>query len=150
MSRPELAPAVLVNVGINTFRLALNSAQWAHKLVHDNTSAPDSIVLKHAEDHHMYKDQPPAWYRAPVLMLAKRGNDTVGGFAIIQGQLCGLWGLTIGDWLVQWAIKLGAVHLDCFDTGYLVQFYRKHGFVERIRELNHTHGGPDVVFMRLP
>lgn len=145
-----LQPAVLINTDVNTFRKELNLAQWAHRLVRENTHRPDLIVLKHAQDFHnrAQKRQSTTWTKDPALVLAKRGNDVVGGYAVIDGELLGLWGFGLGDWLVRGAIKDGATHLDCFD-GWLPKFYQRNGFRETLREPNYNKGGPSVVFMRL-
>lgn len=144
-----LQPAVLINTDVNTFRRELNLAQWAHPLVHANTHRPDLIVMKHAIDHHkrLKGDLSTKWTKDPALVLAKRGNDVVGGYAVVDGELLGLWGFGIGDWLVRAAVRDGATHLDCFD-GWLPQFYKHNGFRETLREPNYNRGGPSVVFMR--
>jgi hypothetical protein len=76
---------------------------------------------------------------------------TSSGFVVkANGELCYIHANERGqgDAIVQAAIKVGAKHLDCFD-GYLVQLYRRNGFVVTARTPNYTKGGPDEVFMEL-
>jgi len=78
-------------------------------------------------------------------------SDNCSGYAIgYDGELTSLFSTVKGrgDQLVNLAIEDGANHLDCFD-GYLVGFYRKHGFMESRRETNWTQGEPDVVYMAI-
>lgn len=89
--------------------------------------------------------------------LADRGGQCFltgthnAGFRIgLDGELTYLYSTVKGqgDSLVQAAIKLGTRKLDRFD-GYLVDFYKKHGFVEVKREPNWVAGEPDCVYMVL-
>lgn len=76
-------------------------------------------------------------------------SDESGGFGIrSDGELVGLFSRIRGrgDYLVNKAVRYGAIHLNCFD-GYLVELYRRHGFIVRERRPNWTVGGPDVVYM---
>lgn len=73
------------------------------------------------------------------------------GFVISDsGELTNVFSETkcMGDYLLKRARLLGASRLDCFD-GYLVDFYKRHGFEECRREKNWTDGQPDVVFMEI-
>lgn len=77
------------------------------------------------------------------------GKDFRSGFVVrTTGELVGVFSLERGRGraIMRDAIRAGATTLDCFD-GYLVDFYKSHGFVEVDREPNWTPGGPDVVFM---
>lgn len=81
-----------------------------------------------------------------------RGFVTFGGIAGFgirpDGELVGLFSRVRGwgDYLVSEAVRHGATHLNCFD-GYLVELYRRRGFIVRERLPNWTVGGPDVVLM---
>jgi hypothetical protein len=82
--------------------------------------------------------------------LAKEGNDPVGGFVVMDGELVGLHNIRngSGDWMLREAVNLGADRLDCFDVPHLIDLYQRHGFREILREPNHTKGKPDIVWMR--
>lgn len=83
--------------------------------------------------------------------LTRLSDDGLSGYAVQpDGELVGVFSLVRGrgDELVTDAIANGATHLDCFD-GYLVDFYRRHGFGVHRREANWNPGGPDVVYMYL-
>jgi hypothetical protein len=74
------------------------------------------------------------------------------GYAVTKtGELTSVFSLVPkqGDYIMVSALLNGACHCDCFD-GYLVGFYKKHGFVEVRREKNWVKGEPDVVYMALP
>ena len=83
--------------------------------------------------------------------LVKEGNDAVGGFVVLDGELVGLHNIRVGrgDWMLREAVSLGANRLDCFDVPHLIDLYQRHGFYEILREPNHNKGGPDVVWMRM-
>lgn len=83
--------------------------------------------------------------------LVKEGNDPVGGFVVLDGELVGLHNIRLGrgDWMLREAVSLGANRLDCFDVPHLIDLYQRHGFYEILREPNHNKGGPDVVWMRM-
>lgn len=67
-----------------------------------------------------------------------------------DGELVYVWSTKPGHGarIVEAAIEDGATHLDCFD-GYLVDFYRRHGFQKVTSLPNWTEGEPDVVYMAL-
>lgn len=149
MSRPEPLAAILRNVTLNQFQNAHGLARRTLPRVAEHTLTADEVVLKYAKDHHAYGKQvhPPKWWRKPVFVLAQRGNEVVGGFAIIDRELCCFWGPGIGSWLLHHAVNHGAEFLDCFD-GFLPEWYSKHGFTETLREPNLVAGEREVVFMR--
>lgn len=71
--------------------------------------------------------------------IVKADGELIAVFSLVKGR---------GRALIQAAIMQGATHLDCFD-GFLVDFYKSHGFAEVDRADNWTPGAPDVVWMRL-
>jgi len=89
---------------------------------------------------HEIKDEGQACYIS---------KDILSGFMVSEtGELTSLYSLKAGrgDDMVYQAMKRGACHLDCFD-GYLVEFYKRNGFVVTGRHPNWIAGGPDVVYM---
>lgn len=82
------------------------------------------------------------------IRLAKKGNTVTGGYIVLDGNLIGLFANGVsGSWLLGQAHKDGAASLDCFD-GFLVDFYKRHGWTVDSRVANWTEGEPDVVFMK--
>lgn len=95
-------------------------------------------------------DYGPADLSKATCFLAFQDSVCVGGFMVLEDELCCLWSTVrgVGSFLVRHAITEGATVLNCFDGG-LVDYYRKHGFEEYCRTPNWTEGEPDVVFMEL-
>lgn len=88
-------------------------------------------------------------------------NDTVAGVAFVMKSgeikcMCGSGGCF--DDLVKLCIAAGGTWLTCYDIGWLVDGYKKHGFViksvsefdEKLGEnVPRWAGTPDVIKMRL-
>lgn len=83
-------------------------------------------------------------------IVCKDMQDSVGGFVVLSGELLGLHNVRhgTGDWMMRYAVELGADRLDTFDIPHLLALYQRHGFKEVLREANTTPGMPDIVFMR--
>jgi hypothetical protein len=146
------APAVLVRSDLNQYQNQLNLARRLDPLVRANVSPEAELVVRYAQELHRLRSQKASQGtldRNLCIRLAKRDNVVVGGFLVVSGELMGLWGRGIGDFLIRDAISLGANRLDCFD-GYLPRLYSKHGFQAILRSPNYTKGQPDVVWMRRP
>lgn len=158
MTRNE-APAVIVNTDLAEYLNQLSTARSLVPRVRFNTDTGPTIAIAVSHALQRYrgaqgKSYTPVmagrFYQQHVhLRLIKADNVVIGGFAVIEGELKGLWCLRpgCGDWIMREAVSLGADRLDCFD-GYLPEFYAKHGFREVLREKNHEKHGPDVVWMR--
>ncbi|AWD90636.1 GNAT family N-acetyltransferase [Pseudomonas phage Nerthus] len=141
------------------FYYALNHARRTNKNGASLTSAED-VTIDIANAFRQYWAARPntdhkvaqaMFYKDHCkLYLAKDGNKVTGGFIVIDGELRSLFTNVkgIGSWLLFWAIREGAKRLDCFD-GYLVEFYKRHGFKETKRVENWAHGGPQVVYMEI-
>lgn len=143
---------VCVNVDINAYQNALAYAHQHVQRVKDNCYTADQIVLRHAREVQRLKHSMHGTGKAPapgVFVLVKQDAKTVGGYAVISGELMGLWCNVpgSGDWLVRNAVRDGADRLDCFD-GYLTKLYGRAGFKVILREPNYVEGGQDVVWMR--
>ncbi len=106
---------------------------------------------------HALKNNPNAASSCtPMHEISSNGEfyitrDGLSGFCISAGELKYLFSEVKGrgDELVTSAKALGANHLDCFD-GYLVELYKRNGFIEFKRVANWTEGEPDVVYMATP
>lgn len=86
---------------------------------------------------------------AGVLILCDNDHNVVGGAAIADGVIMGLFAQSgYGSEVVKCAIECGGRELDCFD-GFLPEYYSRFGFVEYDRQANWVAGEPDVVYMRI-
>lgn len=163
-------PQVIVKVTPEKFMHALNFARRTDPRVDASCANGSTIMLRCAgEFHRRY----PVGLRGTMLAhhlrnqrraneasyydkychhrLAMEGNAVRGGFTVMDGELMGLWNTErgCGDWMMREALSLGADRLDYFDIPALATLYTRHGFVEVLREPNHTDGQPDVVWSRL-
>lgn len=157
------APAVIVKTDLQEYLNQLSTARSLVPRVRFNTDTGPTIGIAVSHALQRYRGTWAAaatpgtalvdrFYQQRVhLRLVKADNVVIGGFAVIEGELKGLWCVRhgCGDWIMREAVSLGADRLDCFD-GYLPAFYAKHGFREVLREKNHEKHGPDVVWMRRP
>ena len=112
------------------FIAALNKAQSASKQIKAATTPANDLSDSNGTNYY----------------LSNTGNM---GFCVSStGELTSVYSLYkgMGDTILKYAVKAGAMHLDCFD-GYLPTFYARHGFKEVRREANWTEGEPDVVYM---
>ena len=119
-----------LNVDYTNFIKALDKAQVESELVRAATTPAKDIEDRAGSSYYL-------------------SNTGQAGFAISQdGELTSVYSIAKGngDIILSNAVRLGALHLDCFD-GYLPTFYARHGFQEVRREPNWTPGEPDVVFM---
>jgi len=116
---------VYANQFHNRLRLARNNSPIIKKMVH----------LYEIKD-----------YNKMDCYLSRCGNY---GYAINNGELVSVFSRmkNKGNVIMMDAIQNGAIKLDCFD-GYLVSFYKKHGFTEIKREKNWDNGQPDIVYMK--
>lgn len=161
-------PQVIVKVTPEKFMHALNFARRTDPRINAACSAETHIVLRIAQEfRRMYpqtlavtlstrtgdhKRKEQEFYRRDChVRLAMDGNEVRGGFVVLDGELMGLWNTErgYGDWMMREALSLGADRLDYFDLPALAALYTRHGFVEVLREPNHTIGQPDVVWSRL-
>lgn len=161
-------PQVIVKVTPEKFMHALNFARRTDPRVNASCANESTIMLRCAgEFHRLYPDSkdPVAHRRRDKRRrnevefysrrchhrLAMEGNVVRGGFTVMDGELMGLWNTERGrgDWMMREALSLGADRLDYFDLPALATLYTRHGFVEVLREPNHTAGQPDVVWSRL-
>lgn len=98
--------------------------------------------------HH--DDAVAAFHKRTFHLAIAEGQRVVGGYALINGELCGLWtaspGRGIGRWLLHDAVRKGADRLDCDES--LVGFYKKAGFRTTIVEPSYDKNATAVHFMR--
>ena len=74
-------------------------------------------------------------------------NNRQSGYSLVNGEIVLLYSNDkTGSTTLKHAIKQGGKRLNCFD-GNLVDFYKRHGFKESIREANWIKGGPDIIYM---
>lgn len=123
-------------VNFATFIIALDKAQSRSDLVKKATTPCRDI--DHKTGNRYYLSNEVSSKKAMGFAISETGELT-SVYSLAKGQ---------GDTIMKAAIALGAKHLDCFD-GYLVEFYKKHGFREVDRMENWTPGEPDVVLMEL-
>ncbi|MET8111202.1 hypothetical protein [Streptomyces prasinus] len=129
--RPATPAATVYPASLSEYRAALDWARSGSARIADATSAPEEMP------------QSARYYLT---------SDFQSGFGVdADGTLIGLFSTVKGrgEGLV-WSAVLhkGAEKLDCFD-GFLVDYYKRFGFVETERVANWTPGEPDVVFMDL-
>jgi len=116
-------------ITFDSFIHGLTNAQGARERIKEATTPA-----------HEIKDEDQSCYVS---------RDVLSGFMVSEtGELTSLYSLKAGrgDDMVYQAMRRGACHLDCFD-GFLVDFYKRHGFVITARQANWTAGEPDVVYM---
>lgn len=162
MSIRNEAPAVVVSTDATKWYWALSTARSVHAEVMEHTSPAGEIMTKAANEFWRTARQKAgdrkAWqadidaHAERTFFLMVRGNDPVGGFCIVAGELQGMW-VDVrrqgqGTWLLRQAVQRGARTLNCFED--VAPFYAKDGWVEVGRTPNWTEGKPDVVFMELP
>lgn len=161
-------PQVIVKVDGDKFYYAMNyNARRRHE-IGTSCAGAEAITLRCAQEFHRRNPSSLQVTRSTVdraahkrkldtyhdkvchIRVCKEGNDTVGGFVVLDGELLGLHNIRkgTGDWMMREAVSLGANRLDCFDIPHLIELYERHGFREILREANHTKGQPDVVWMR--
>lgn len=158
--------AVIIAVDSKRWYWALTTARSCSVDVARGTSPAGIICTKAANEfwrthkpsrlaHPALKDHAhelavEAFAKRTYFLAVAEGQRVVGGYALINGELCGLWaskpGTGIGRWLLHDAVRRGADRLDCYAG--LVGFYAKAGFRTTIVEDNHVKGGEAVHFMR--
>lgn len=112
---------------------------------------PQQLVISGRGNRRAWSERVAAFYdKVCHVRVAVDGNDKRGGFIVMDGALIALHSIDKGngDWLMREALSLGADKLDTYDIPYLLEFYKKHGFYEVLREPNTTKGKPDIVWMR--
>ena len=164
-------PKVIVTASLESFYYALATNAGRRQDIRNScTRAADVVSMVSTEFHRRNPTVPPdhraqrmprnAAHESKIdnffkkvchVRLVKEGNDAVGGFVVLDGELVGLHNIRVGrgDWMLREAVSLGANRLDCFDVPHLIDLYKRHGFYEILREPNHNKGGPDVVWMRM-
>lgn len=158
--------AVIIAVDSKRWYWALTTARSCSNAVARGTSPAGLICTKasnefwrtyraprieHPALKSQHQDEAVAAFHKRTFHLAiAEGQRVVGGYAVINGELCGLWtslpGRGIGRWLLADAIRAGADRLDCYAG--TAGFYAKAGFRTTIIERNRTPGGEAVHFMR--
>lgn len=165
-------PQVIVKAAIDKFYFALNLNARRRPYIGASCTPAEDVTVKAAQEFHRRNPSVSARRGVPDFQEARRrhaalldtyyskvchvrlameGNDPVGGFVVLDGELIALHNVKQGkgDWMLREAVSLGADRLDCFDIPYLIDLYYRHGFREVLREPNTTKGRPDVVWMRL-
>lgn len=117
-------------VSATAYRRALQTAQDTHARVADATTPADEWEWDTFTDYYLTADLQSGF-------AVRSTGELVGVFSTVKGR---------GDDLLSRATRYGARRLDCFD-GYLVDFYKRHGFRVERREANWVAGEPDVVYM---
>lgn len=112
-----------------TFGITLRWARRVRPLIQVATTSPDEIPYTNEVQYYLADDHRSGF--------GIDGGELIAVFAIDKGK---------GDALMAAAKDAGAKFGNCFD-GYLVEFYKRHGWHETGREANWTPGGPDVVFL---
>lgn len=112
------------------FMFTLEEAQSTYARVAESTTPYQEIF--ETDGTICYMDQ-----EAESGFMVSETGELTGLFSLIRGR---------GKALVTEALKRGACHLDCFD-GFLVDFYKRHGFMVTARQANWNEGEPDVVYM---
>jgi len=121
-------------ISLDSFLINLKKAQLASDNVKASTTSIGEINDKDTSDADV---------------ICRISADGKSGYMVsYEGELTSVYSLEKGrgDDIMVSAIEDGAHYLDCFD-GYLVDFYKRHGFKERCRKPNWTEGGPNVIYM---
>ena len=156
-------PQVLVKVAPDAFYYALVTNASRRPQIRAACADASGILIACSSEFHrrnpkMVPHERRVWQaridefhdKVCHIRLATDGNDKRGGFVVLDGELLGFHNVDCGrgDWMMRWAVALGANRLDCFDIPHLIDLYERHGFREILREPNTTKGQPDVVWMR--
>ena len=125
---------VLVQAAMHKFYYALNHNRRRRPVIATGCATAEEVVLRTGQEFHRRYPQTLAvtlatkhgdhsrkleeyYSKVCHVRLAKEGNDSVGGFVVVDGELIGLHNIRpgCGDWMLRDAIALGANRLDTYD-----------------------------------